>query len=256
MKEYLEDKKLNQRYTIYLNLVTAITLVVIVITVFGAALAFDKQNLGLFVVSILILVLYIFILAILAKKSEKNDKIDNLFKQRPNYYVFDLKKTYNYNDLVLLFECIKKKQEKLCIKYENRMVFRKKCGFLAPVFYRINIIKYDNFVADDYQKKLVELNKEYTDKFGIDDNINLDPGETPGGYLYRINFIYSNEFNAELEKVISKNVYDSAKFHPSQTVVIVSDKMYISSLRTSEGDWVSRYTRTLNYLIKWFNIEA
>ena len=258
MKEYLEDRKIDKKY-IKLNQILigiAITLTMVMILFVGIAIE-DKE----YIVAIIFFLIFVLLITpeiIIQEKVRK--KYNKIFKQRKAYYVFDLNKEYNYNDLILLLNNIKKKKDKWYIKKENEMIFRLKYGFVHDYIYRINIIKCNNFTEDEYKRKVIKLNKEYTDKLGTDHDNYCPSGKYGGNWtakLHRINFICSAELNSELEKVISKNAYYyMMSGFTSQTIIIIGDKMYIPSIRTTPGDGILKYTRTLNYVFKWFNIEA
>lgn len=259
MKEYLEDRKIDKKYIMFNQILgcIAITLTMVMILFVGIAIE-DKE----YIVAVIFFVIFTPIIAIAIILGEKvRKKYNKLFKQRKTYYVFDLNKEYSYNDLVLLLNNIKKRKDKWLIEHENEIIFRLRYGFVYDYFYRINVIKYNNFINDEYHKKLIKLNKEYTDKFGTDEDNYRPTGKYSNANwtasLHRVNFIHSNELNQELEKVISKNAYYYLMSGiTSQTIVIIGNKMYVPSIRTIPVEGVLKYTRTINNILKWFNIEA
>lgn len=258
MKDYLEDRKIDNKY-IRVNQILggiAIALIMIMILVVGSLIQY-KEYVEALILFIIFILLITPIIIIEAKARKKYNKI---FKQRKAYYVFNLNKEYTYDDIVLLLYNIKKKKDKWHIEHENEVIFRLKYGFVHNYIYRINIIKYNNFTEDEYKSKVIKLNKEYTDKLGTDRDNYCRAGKYRGNWtaqLHRINFICSNELNSELEKIISKNAYYyMMSLVTSQTIIIIRDKMYIPSIRTAPGEGILKYTRTLNYVFKWFNIEA
>ena len=256
MKDYLEDRKIDKKLIIINRIFLVIFFLVFIVTSFFAVVALEDKVYIITIISVLFLILVIGIIIMIDEKTRK--KYNTILKKRIPYYTFDLNQEYSYNDLVLLLDKLRKRKDKWYIKKENEMIFRLKYGFVHEYIYRINIIKYDDFIETGYQNKLVKLNKEYTDKFGTDEeNYTYHNHKGGGESLHRINFIHSNELNKELKKVISKdakNYLFTGK--TSQTAVIVGNKMYVPTVRTASCAGFLKHNRTLNYIIKWFNIEA
>lgn len=258
MKEYLEDRKIDKKYINFYQIFGFIVILLCLVMIFFVAIAIEDKE---YIAAVIFFVIFVLVAApaiIIDEKMRK--KYHKLFKQRKPYYVFDLNKNYSYNDLVLLLNNVKKRKDKWHIEHENEIIFRLKYGFIHDYIYRINVIKYNNFMEDEYKKKVIRLNKEYTDKLGTDQDNYCPAGKYGGNWtakLHRINFIYSNALNKELEKIISKNAYYYMMSGiTSQTIIIIGDKMYVPSIRTVPGDGILKYTRTLNNIFKWFNIEA
>lgn len=256
MREYLEHRKIDKKLIIINRILLVIFFLVFIVTSFFMVAALEDKVYIVAIISILIFILVIGIIVIIDEKTRK--KYNVILKKRNPYYIFDLNKEYSYNDLVLLLDDLRKKKDKWYIKHENRMIFRLKYGFVHEFIYRINVIKYDDFIANEYQKKVIKLNKEYTDKFGTDEeNYTYFKHNGGGESLHRINFIHSNELNKELEKLISKDAKNYLFTGiTSQTVVIVGNKMYVPSVRTANCAGFLKHNRTLNNIIKWFNIEV
>jgi len=256
MKEYLEDRKIDKKLIIINRILLVIFFLVFIVTSFFAVVALEDKVYIITIISVLFLILVIGIIIMIDEKTRK--KYNTILKKRIPYYTFNLNQEYSYNDLVLLLDKLRKKKDKWYIKKENEMIFRLKYGFVHEYIYRINVIKYDDFIETGYQNKLVKLNKEYTDKFGTDEeNYTYHNHKGGGESLHRINFIHSNELNRELEKVISKDAKNYLFTGiTSQTVVIVDNKMYVPTVRTASCAGFLKHNRTLNNIIKWFNIEA
>ena len=256
MKEYLEDRKVDKKLIIIDWILLVVFFLVFIVTSFFAMVALEDKVYIITIISILFLILVIGIIVTIDEKTRK--KYNTILKNRIPYYTFNLNKEYSYNDLVLLLDKLHKKKDKWCIKKQDETIFRLKYGFVYEYIYRINIIKYDDFIETGYQNKLMKLNKEYTDKFGTDEeNYTYHNHKGGGESLHRINFIHSNELNKELKKVISKdakNYLFTGK--TSQTAVIVGNKMYVPTVRTASCAGFLKHNRTLNYIIKWFNIKA
>ena len=256
MKEYLEDRKIDKKLININRVLMIIVFLSFIVTSFFTVVAIEDKVYIIAIISILIFILIIGVIVMIEEKTR--NKYNKILKARTSYYIFDLNKDYSYNDLVLLLDALRKKKDKWCIKKENEMIFRLKYGFVHEYIYRINVIKYDDFIVDGYQKKVIKLNKEYTDKFGTDkENYTRYKHNGGGESLHSINFIHSKKINEELEKVITKDAKNYLFTGiTSQTVVIVDNKMYVPSVRTASCAGFLKHNRTLNNIFKWFNIEA
>ena len=259
MKEYLEDRKIDKKYMLFYKFFNGVTFSLGIIVIFFIASAIEDKEYILAIIFFIAFVLIVIIPAIIIEERVKT-KYHKLFQQRNPYYIFYLKHEYSYDELIALLNNVKKKVDKWYIKHENELIFRLKYGFFHYYIYRISAIKYNNFIEDEYKKEVIKLNKEYTDKLGTDRDNYRSVGKYGGNWafrLHRINFIHSNELNKDLEKFISKNAhYHMMSAITSQTIIIIGNKMYVPSIRTAPGEGIIKHTRTLNNIIKWFNIEA
>ena len=250
MRDYLEDKKITKKY-IHIDICfTVILILILCISIPLLILYYEEKLYTWLIISIILLIL----LVIVSIKYEKNiqKKYNEIFKTRNNYYVFDLKKEFSYEELVQMLDNIKKRDNKMYIKRENEMIFRLKCEMIYKYIYRINMIKCDNFNVDEYVKKLKKLNYDYEKKYGTDlDNYSGYNGKI----LHRINFIYSNDFDEEIEEFISKDAYHYLKTHRTgQNILIIKDKMYVPTVRNLADSYdLKKYIRTLDMIFKILN---
>ena len=257
MSEYLEDKKVTNKFIRLESFLIIIAFLTIVICLLVMELNDDLTYIGVSI-SVLLVVLILVIISKIENKVKK--KYEKLFKSRSKYYVIKLDKLYDYENLVLTVDKIKNK--KMYLKREDAMMLRRPYGFLNYNVYRINVINGSDFKLEEYQNRLKKLNQEYESKFGSDrDNYSGKKFYHYYKYVYsmhKINIIYSNELNNELIDFISTNFYNKLFLgKTSQTIVIIGDEMYVPSVRTlARLRGLRKHNKALNYIIKWFNIEA
>ena len=257
MNEYLEDKKITNKFIRLEIFLTTIAFLTIIICLLVMVLNNDLTYISV-IISILLVILILIIISKIENKVKK--KYDKLFKLRNKYYIIKLDKLYDYEKVVLTLDKIKHK--KMCLKQDDAMMFRRPYGFLYYNVYRINVINSSDFKLEEYQNRLKKLNQDYENKFGSDrENYASKKFHDYYNYVYsmhKINIIYSNELNDELINFISTNFYNRLlPGKTSQTIVIIGKEMYVPSLRTLVRlRGMGKHNNTLNYIIKWFNIEA